>query len=61
MASVGALVAGVDILPGRDGKYYLLEVNGVPGWKALAHSLDVDVARLMLDLLAGQVAAASWS
>lgn len=61
VASVGALVAGVDILPGRDGKYYLLEVNGVPGWKALAHSLDVDVARLMLDLLAGQVAAASWS
>jgi ribosomal protein S6--L-glutamate ligase len=61
VASVGALVAGVDILPGRDGTYYLLEVNGVPGWKALAHSLDVDVASLMLDLLAGQVAAASWS
>ncbi len=61
VASVGALVAGVDILPGRDGTYYLLEVNGVPGWKALAHSLDVDVASLMLDLLAGRVAAASWS
>ena len=61
MASVGALVAGVDILPGCDGKNYLLEVNGVPGWKALARSLDVDVASLMLDLLTKQVAAATWS
>ena len=61
VASVGALVAGVDILPGRDGNHYLLEVNGVPGWKALARSLDVDVASLMLDLLTKQVAAATWS
>ena len=61
VASVGALVAGVDILPGQDGMYYLLEVNGVPGWKALAHSLDVDVASLMLDLLERQVATATWS
>lgn len=61
MASVGALVAGVDILPGQDGRHYLLEVNGVPGWKGLAGALDVDVASLVLDLLAKQVAAATWS
>ena len=58
-ASVGALVAGVDILPGLDGEHYLLEVNGVPGWKSLARTLDVDVATLVLDLLARQVAAAT--
>lgn len=60
-AAVGALVAGVDILPGRDGDSSILEVNGVPGWKALASTLDVDVARMMLDLLRQQVATPSSS
>ena len=31
---VGASVAGVDLLPGRDGKTYVIEVNAVPGWQA---------------------------
>jgi len=60
-ASVGAIVAGVDILPGLDGEHYLLEVNGVPGWKALARTLDVDVASMMLDLLERQVVSAPCS
>ena len=60
-ASVGALVAGVDILPGLDGEHYLLEVNGVPGWKALARTLDVDVASMLLDLLVRQVVSAPCS
>jgi RimK family alpha-L-glutamate ligase len=42
--SVGAPLAGVDVLPGKDGQLYVLEVNAVPGWKALARTLDVDVA-----------------
>jgi ribosomal protein S6--L-glutamate ligase len=37
-------VAGVDLLPGRDGKLYLLEVNAVPGWRALAPATGVDIA-----------------
>ena len=51
--SVGALVAGVDILPARDGRLHVLEVNAVPGWKALARTHDIDVAVMMLDFAAG--------
>jgi ribosomal protein S6--L-glutamate ligase len=47
--SVGALVAGVDFLPGRDGEKYVLEVNAVPGWKALARALDRDIAKDVLN------------
>ena len=50
--SVGALMAGVDILPGKDGQLYVLEVNAVPGWKALARTLEVDVAAMVLQLAA---------
>ncbi len=49
--SVGALVAGVDILPGKDGRLYVLEVNAVPGWKALARTLNVDVAARVLQFV----------
>ena len=48
-ASVGATVAGVDLLPGRDGRLYALEVNAVPGWRALAAVTGVDVAELVLN------------
>ena len=27
----------------------MLEVNAVPGWKGLARTLDVDIARLVLN------------
>jgi ribosomal protein S6--L-glutamate ligase len=47
--AVGAPVAGVDLLPGRDGRLYVLEVNAVPGWQALSRTLNVDVARLVID------------
>ena len=55
--SVGAPLAGVDLLPSRDGKLYVLEVNAVPGWKGLAKALDVDVAKLVLDFAATTVEA----
>ena len=32
---VGAEHAGVDILPGDDGEYSVIEVNTIPGWRAL--------------------------
>lgn len=50
-AAVGAPLAGVDVLPARDGRLVVLEVNAVPGWRALARVTGVDVARLVLDLL----------
>lgn len=42
--SVGACVAGVDLLPARDGRLLAIEVNAVPGWKALARATGVDIA-----------------
>jgi len=52
--AVGALIAGVDLLPGRDGRWYILEVNAVPGWKALARTLDVDIARRVVEFTSHQ-------
>jgi len=50
-AAIGAPFAGVDILPDRNGREFVLEVNGVPGWKALAATLQVDVAAALLDYI----------
>jgi len=43
-AALGAPVAGVDLLPGPGGEWYVIEVNAVPGWRALAPVTGVDVA-----------------
>lgn len=50
-AAVGAPLAGVDLLPDQDGRLYVLEVNAVPGWRALAATLHIDVAAMVLDYL----------
>lgn len=49
--AVGATVAGVDLLPARDGRLYAIEVNAVPGWKALGEVTEVDVAARVLGLV----------
>jgi RimK family alpha-L-glutamate ligase len=49
--AVGTIAAGVDLLPGPDGEWYVIEVNAVPGWRALAPATGVDVARLMIEHL----------
>jgi ribosomal protein S6--L-glutamate ligase len=41
-------VAGVDLLPGPKGERYVIEVNAVPGWRALAPATGVDVAAAVL-------------
>ena len=47
--AVGAVMAGVDLLPDLDsGGWTVLEVNAVPGWKALGASTGVDVAAAIL-------------
>jgi len=43
-AAVGTRIAGVDILYDRSGAGYVIEVNGVPGWRALARVTNCDVA-----------------
>jgi RimK family alpha-L-glutamate ligase len=50
-AAVGAPLAAVDLLPGLDGQLYTLEVNAVPGWRALSAALGMDVAELVLEYL----------
>lgn len=50
-ASVGAPLAGVDLLPAKDGTLYALEVNAVPGWRGLSQATGIDVARMAIDLL----------
>jgi glutathione synthase/RimK-type ligase-like ATP-grasp enzyme len=59
--AIGAPLAGVDLLPGRDGQLYAIEVNAVPGWRALARTLHVDVARHVLEFVASRVNASGKS
>jgi RimK family alpha-L-glutamate ligase len=50
-AAVGADYAGVDLLTATDGTVYVLEVNGIPGWRGLQEATGVDVAGTLMDLL----------
>jgi len=49
--ALGAWMAGVDLLTDSQGRDVVLEVNAVPGWKATAKSLDVDITRVVLEKL----------
>jgi RimK family alpha-L-glutamate ligase len=51
-AAVGAEYAGVDLVTARDGTTYVLEVNGIPGWKGLQEATGLDVAGRLIDHLA---------
>ena len=50
-AAVGADYAGVDLLPSRDGRVFVLEVNGIPGWKGLQQATGLDVAGVIVEHL----------
>jgi RimK family alpha-L-glutamate ligase len=49
--AVGCPVAGVDLLPGSNGQLYVIEVNAVPGWRALAPTCGIDVAAAIVKFL----------
>ncbi len=51
-AAVGADYAGVDLLPAKDGKVFVLEVNGIPGWQGLQEATGLDVAGALVEHLA---------
>jgi RimK family alpha-L-glutamate ligase len=53
-AAVGADYAGVDLLPGRDGQLYVLEVNGIPGWKGLQEATGIDIAGELIGYLSSR-------
>lgn len=40
---------GVDIIRDRDGKLYVLEVNGIPAWKGLQGVIATDIAQALVD------------
>jgi len=58
-AAVGTRIGGVDILYDRRGGGYVIEVNGVPGWKALARVTGCDVAREVVRSLEASRAASA--
>ena len=43
-AAVGAEFAGVDLLRGADGRWYVIEVNSMPGWQGLQSVTDFSIA-----------------
>lgn len=49
----GATFAGVDLIDDGGGQTRLLEVNAVPGWRAFARVTGLDVARILLEQIAG--------
>jgi len=49
--AVGAEYAGVDLLPADDGRVYVLEVNGIPGWRGLQQTTEVDLAAAIVEHL----------
>jgi ribosomal protein S6--L-glutamate ligase len=46
--AVGAHFAGIDLLYGLDGTCYVIEVNAVPGWRALQRVTGMDVAAAVI-------------
>jgi RimK family alpha-L-glutamate ligase len=50
-AAIGADYAGVDLLPASDGRVFVLEVNGIPGWQGLQQATGLDVAGAIVDHL----------
>jgi len=47
-AALGADYAGVDLLRAADGRDYVLELNGIPGWHGLQTATGADVAAALV-------------
>ncbi len=45
--------AGVDLLCAADGRCYILEVNGIPGWRGLQATTDLDIAGAIAEHVLG--------
>jgi ribosomal protein S6--L-glutamate ligase len=48
---IGARFCGVDLLTGPRGEPYVIEVNGVPGWRGFQAATGIDVADRVIDFL----------
>jgi ribosomal protein S6--L-glutamate ligase len=51
--AVGALIAGVDILPGPADERYVIEVNSCPGWHGLSAATGADIAGHLMHYVRG--------
>lgn len=49
--ATGGSFLGIDLLPTRDGRTVVLEVNAVPGWRGTARALGVNIADLVVEHL----------
>jgi len=54
-SALGVDYAGVDLLRTADGRDYVLELNGIPGWHGLQGSTGVDVAAALVTHVEGLV------
>ncbi len=50
-ATLGTDYAGVDLLRAADGRDYVIEVNGIPGWRGVESATGVDVAAALVEHL----------
>ena len=50
-ATLGTDYAGVDLLRAADGRDYVIEVNGIPGWRGVEEATGVDVAAALVEHL----------
>ncbi len=48
---IGCEIAGVDVVRGDDGEYYILEVNTQPGWRGLQECTRIDIAKEIIKYL----------
>jgi RimK family alpha-L-glutamate ligase len=48
-ATLGTDYAGVDLLQAADGRDYVIEVNGIPGWRGVERETGVDVAAALVE------------
>jgi RimK family alpha-L-glutamate ligase len=46
---LGIDYAGVDLLRAADGREYVLELNGIPGWRGLQEATGADVAAALVE------------
>jgi RimK family alpha-L-glutamate ligase len=46
--ALGVDYAGVDLLRGPDGREYVIELNGIPGWRGLQEATGADVAAALV-------------
>ncbi len=51
MRAVDTDIAGVDLIQDRQGQWFLLEVNGIPGWRAIESVHDVNISDQLINWL----------